>query len=178
MSTHHHMNSCLSLFMAMIFILAGSGAGAQTTSTGPSSLTETYQDWRVSCSGQDQARRCGFSQTLRQQNGQRVLTLELVPSKDGGLTGTLLLPFGIELSRGITLGLDEAAPGPALAVKTCLVAGCVVPFNISAAMAKGYRSSTKLKITTIASDSGNAVPFTLSLNGFAAAQDRATALLR
>lgn len=64
-------------FVAAITVATASTALAQNSSSGPSSLSETYQDWRVACSGEGQIRRCAFSQALRQQNGQRVLAIEL-----------------------------------------------------------------------------------------------------
>lgn len=170
------MKSCIRSIVVAVVALGTTAAVAQ--GAGPSALTETYQDWQVACSGQDQARRCAFSQTLRQQNGQRVLALELTPAKDGSLSGTLLLPFGLALDKGVTTALDEAAPGAPMAFKTCLPSGCVVPVTIAAAGVKGYRSAAKIKLNAIASDTGKMMSFSLSLNGFSPAHDRTMALLR
>ncbi|MCZ0735097.1 invasion associated locus B family protein [Phreatobacter sp. AB_2022a] len=158
--------------------LPASRAMAQEAAPGPSSLRETYQDWAVSCTGHGQARRCAFSQQQRRRDGRRVLAIELVPARDGTLSGTLLLPFGLALDRGVTIGLDQAAPGAPLPFKTCLATGCIVPVTFTAAMLRTFRGGTSLKLNTIASDAGQPVAFSLSLKGFGPALDRTLALLR
>lgn len=164
--------------IASLSLLSAGIAIAQDGPSGPSSLTETYQDWRVACTGQDKSRRCAFSQQLRQQDGRRVLAVEFIPARDGGLTGTMVLPFGLALDKGLTIGLDDAAPSPPLPFKTCLPAGCIVPITVSAAAAKGYRDGTTLKLNTVASDTGKPMAFSLSMKGFLAALNRTSALLR
>lgn len=44
---------------------------------GASSLNETYEDWRIACARQGNRKRCVLSQVQTQQNGQRVLAIEL-----------------------------------------------------------------------------------------------------
>ncbi|MBN9047563.1 MAG: invasion associated locus B family protein [Rhizobiales bacterium] len=44
---------------------------------GASSLQETYQDWQVACRIANGTRLCAISQQQTQQNGQRVLAIEL-----------------------------------------------------------------------------------------------------
>ena len=172
------MAGFLSLFVTVLAILvSGGGVSAQDTA-GPSSLTETYQDWQVACSGHSKQRRCAFSQQLRQQNGQRILAIELVPAKDGSVSGTMLLPFALELAKGVALGLDDAAAGAPLPFKTCLQAGCVVLVTLPAATVKAYRSGAALKLNMVASDSDKPIGFSLSLNGFGAAFDRTAILLQ
>ena len=166
------------MVLAALAVLSSGSAASAQDAPGPSSLRETYQDWAVSCAGQGQARRCAFSQQQRQSNGQRVLAIELVPARDGTLAGTLLLPFGLALDRGVTLGLDQAAPGAPLPFKTCLAAGCIVPVSFTAAMARTFRGGTGLKLNMIASDTGRPIAFSLSLKGFGPALDRTSALLR
>lgn len=158
--------------------LSGALAMAQGTPAGPSALRETYHDWTVSCAGQGQARRCAVSQQQRQRNGQRVLAVEFVPARDGALAGTLVLPFGLALDRGVALGLDQAAPGAPLPFRTCLASGCIVPITITAATLKAYREAASLKLNMIAGDTGQPVAFALSLKGLGPALDRTLALLR
>lgn len=166
------------LLVAPIVLLSGALAVAQGTPPAPSSLRETYEDWVVSCIGLGQTRRCAFSQEQRQRNGQHILAIELVPARDGTLAGTLLLPFGLALDRGVRLGLDQAAPGALLPFRTCVPAGCVVPVTVTAAMQRTYRGGTSLKLDMIANDTGQPVAFALSLKGFGPALDRTLALLR
>ncbi|WP_083222795.1 invasion associated locus B family protein [Ensifer sp. LC163] len=41
------------------------------------SIVETYRDWRVACVQQGTDKQCAMSQVQTQQNGQRVLAIEL-----------------------------------------------------------------------------------------------------
>lgn len=170
-------NPTRALLMALAAVSAIPAVLAQEIPT-PSSLTETYQDWRVACTRQDNTRQCAMSQQLRRPDGQRILTIEVTPAKDGSVTGRLLLPFGLALEKGVTLGPDDAAPGPAMAFKTCLPAGCIVPVAFAPAAVKAYRSGTVIKLNMSASDTGRAISFAVSLKGFGAAFDRTSALLR
>lgn len=45
---------------------------------------------------------CAISQTRAQQNGQRLLAIELNAPGGDGATGTLVLPFGLALDSGVT----------------------------------------------------------------------------
>lgn len=168
-------HALLALLPALLF---GATAMAQDSSPSPSALRETHQDWTVSCATQGQTRRCAFSQQQRQRNGRRILAVEFIPARDGALTGTLVLPFGLALDRGVTLGLDQAAPGAPLPFKTCLAAGCIVPITVTAAMGRSFRGGASLKLNMVASDTGQPIAFSLSLKGFGAALDRTVALLR
>ena len=169
-------NSAWGALIAGIAIGGAAVASAKDTGNGPSSLTETYEDWRVVCTQQNETRQCAFSQQQRQQNGRTVLAIELVPAKNGTLSGTLLLPFGLALDKGVALALDDAPPAAALPFKTCLPSGCIAPLTLSAATAKSYRTGTAIKLTMAASDTGKPVTLSISLKGFGPALDRTIAL--
>src|SRR5919108_1346454 len=80
---------------AALIALSVSAAAQDAGSTlpgGASSLQETYQDWSLACQGTPKAV-CAVSQQQTQQNGQRVLAIELRRGADGGVSGTLVLPF-------------------------------------------------------------------------------------
>ncbi len=66
---------------------------------GAGSLTETYQDWTVTCRIADKAKLCAMSQQQTRQDGQRVLTMEVRNSDNGAASGVLLLTFGSRLRR-------------------------------------------------------------------------------
>lgn len=142
---------------------------------GASSLQETYQDWQVSCQVIDNAKRCALSQQQVQQNGQRVLAVELQQTRDGKLNGSLILPFGLLLDQGVTLAIDDKSPGQPLRFRTCLPGGCLVPLSLEPAMLTNLRAGATLKIQATSAD-GPAIPLALSLKGFAAAADRLKAL--
>ncbi len=145
---------------------------------GASSLQETFQDWRVACQVVEAKKLCAISQQQMQQNGQRVLAIELQAGPDGGGRGSLILPFGLLLDAGVALRIDDASAPPPARFRTCLPGGCIVPLTLDAAIMRGMRAGAVLTITGKASDTGQDVVFSASLKGFAAAMDRLEALLK
>ncbi|QDC03101.1 invasion associated locus B family protein [Mesorhizobium sp. 8] len=141
---------------------------------GASSLQETYQDWSLSCQGTPKTV-CGISQQQMQQNGQRVLAIELRRSADGGLSGNLVLPFGLSLDAGAALQVDAAAPQKPVRFSTCLPAGCLVPLTFDAEEAAVLKNGTALKVNVQSSDAKQ-VTLSISLKGLAAAIARLEAL--
>lgn len=142
---------------------------------GASSLQETYQDWRVACRATDGTRHCSASQQA-QQDGQRVLVIELQTDPEGGVTGTLVLPFGLRLEAGVTLQVDDHPPLDPLRFRTCLPVGCIVPLSFEAETVQALRAGTRLKILAEASDSDDEVALAVSLKGLTASLDRTAAL--
>jgi hypothetical protein len=80
---------------------------APTLPGGATSLQEIYQDWRVACQVADNAKRCVLLQQQNQQNGQRVLAIELNAPVGNTVTGTLALPLGLALDAGVTFQIDD-----------------------------------------------------------------------
>lgn len=154
------------------------GDKPSTLPGGASSLTETFEDWTVSCASADAKTQCVVSQTQTQkQNGQRVLDIRLSPvQQDNAYHGNLTLPFGLEFSRGVTVQLDDGAIGKPFSFKTCLPAGCIVPMSFDKAIFDAMRKGTSLKLAAVSIDNQN-IPFAVSLKGFGAAFDRAGALV-
>jgi invasion protein IalB len=143
---------------------------------GASSLTETYQDWTVTCRIADEAKICAMSQQQTRQDGQRILTMEVRNSVNGAASGVLLLPFGLALDAGVKLQVKDGASLPPLPFSTCLPVGCVVPLKFDADTIAALRGGPSLSITARAHDSTQEVPLSLSLSGFAAALDRLNSL--
>lgn len=144
---------------------------------GASTLQETYQDWTVSCQSQKDATAC----TIRQQQsspqtGQRVLTAEL-RNAGGKVEGVLLMPFGLDLAKGASLKIDEAA-GPNLTFSTCLPQGCLAPIAFDAKQVSALKAGTNINVTTTALSPSQPVAFKISLKGFGAALDRIAALTK
>lgn len=144
---------------------------------GASSLSETYRDWRVACSQQSNEKRCALSQVQTQQNGQRVLAIELNAPTGNTVSGTLILPFGLALDSGVTFQIDEKPAMQPIRFRTCLPAGCLVNVTFDAPALVVLRAGVVLKIKTTA-DGGAAAPFSISLQGFGTALDRVAALAR
>lgn len=151
-------------------------APASTLPGGASSIQETFQDWRVACAQQEAAKRCAFSQQQSQQNGQIVLNIELVMESEKKASGNLVLPFGLALASGAALQIDDGKPDAALPFKTCLPFGCIVPLSFDAAKLAALRKGQALKINAVASADNKPVTLSVSLKGFAEAQDRVAVL--
>ncbi|QYM74492.1 invasion associated locus B family protein [Pseudochrobactrum sp. Wa41.01b-1] len=160
------------------FEVAQSQAGGTSTLPGgASSLNETYKDWRVACVQQGNAKRCVLSQVQAQQNGQRVLAIELNAPTANTVSGTLILPFGLALDAGVTFQIDEKPDMQPVRFRTCIPGGCLVNVSFDAAALVVLRAGAALKVKATA-DGGAAAPFSISLQGFGTALDRVAALSR
>lgn len=144
---------------------------------GASSLNETYKDWTVACVRHGTTKRCVLSQAQKQRNGRRVLAIELNAPAGNAVSGTLVLPFGLALDSGVTFQIDEKPAMQPVRFRTCLPTGCLVNVTFDAATLAALRAGAVLKARTIA-DGGAATPFSISLQGFGTALDRAAALAR
>ncbi len=145
---------------------------------GASTLQETYQDWTVSCQAQKDGTACVMRQDQKSaQTGQRVLTAELRSAGGGRVEGVILTPFGLDLAKGASLKIDEAA-GPSLAYSTCLPQGCLAPVSFDAKQAAALKAGSSLGLTAVALSPSQAVAFKISLKGFGAALDRMAALTK
>jgi invasion protein IalB len=160
-------------------ILYASTAGAgQTLPKGASSLQETHGDWRVACEQPNGQKRCTLSQQLVDTDSrQRILAIELTVPAVNQADGTLVLPFGLAIDKGITLQVDEAADGPTQRFRTCLPAGCVVTATFDAKTIGALRTGTTLTVKAVG-DNGQEISFRLSLKGFGSAFDRTAELVK
>lgn len=173
------LSSLRALGIVAMTFAAGMPAMAQTSGLpgGASSLNETYKDWRVACVQEGATKRCVLSQVQAQQNGQRVLAIELNAPNGNIVTGTLVLPFGLALDSGVTFQIDEKPAMPPVRFRTCLPAGCIVNVSFDTATIVALRAGAALKVKATA-DGGAAAPFSISLQGFGTALDRIGVLAR
>jgi invasion protein IalB len=167
-------------------ILSPAAASAQDASGlpgGASSLRETYDDWVVNCAVQAQGggniKLCTLSQEQTDSNShQRVLAIEIKPEKENeGVSGTLMLPFGLALDQGATFQIDDSPAGPTQKFRTCIPAGCLVSVSFDAQMLAVLRKGAQLKVKAVV-DGGKDTLFTISLKGFPNAFDRTAALAK
>ena len=170
------LTAVLFLGLSLVPVKAEDKEATATLPGGASALQENYGDWSVLCRIIDNARLCALSQQQMQQNGQRVLAIEIREGKAGVLEATLILPFGLLLDAGITLAVDDDKAGVALRFSTCLPAGCLVPATFDAAMLERLRTGKVLKLVASGAN-GQSTPLSLSLEGFAAASDRLKELM-
>lgn len=165
------------IFTCVFLIATGLGMGIAAAEEkaelpgGASSLRETYQDWTVSCQIVSNTKLCGLSQEQQQQNGQRVLAIELQSNAENGASGVAVMPFGLKLNEGVKLQIDEQAEIPAIAFSTCLPAGCILPVSLDAKQIASARAGQALKLKAASVD-GREMTFSVSLKGFSAALDR------
>lgn len=147
---------------------------------GASTLREVHGDWTVACAvqasqGGGKAKHCALSQQqISQQTRQRALAIELTPEIEGA-KGTLVLPFGLNLTSGIVYRLDDGQAGAVLSFRTCLPAGCIV--DLAFDTVASLRAGNQLKIITTA-DGGQEITFSISLTGFSSAYDRVAELMQ
>ena len=145
---------------------------------GATSLQELHGDWRVACVQQDSKKVCALSQQqTNKDTGQLLLAIELQAVSADRVEGTLILPFGLALERPITFEMNGAPTASVLRVRTCLPVGCLVSLSLDPATITAMRKGTSLTIRATADD-GQGALFTISLNGFAGALDRVSALGR
>jgi invasion protein IalB len=151
-------------------------ASAQQASlpNGASALQESYQDWQLSCTVQDNGSACALLQDQTQQNGQRLLAVE-IGMQGNGAVATLLLPFGILFDSGVTPQIDDQPPMGALRFRTCLPTGCIVVLPIDQVTLDRLRAGTSLKLGVMTA-ANTPLTFQVSLNGLTAALNRLKAV--
>lgn len=163
---------------AFIFSLLSQATAQQQLAAlpgGASSLREAYQDWSVSCSVREDTKSCSLSQDQVQQNGQRLLGVEVQRRADGSATATLLLPFGILLDPGVTPQIDDQPPLPPLRFRTCVPTGCIAMFSIDPPTLGKLREGSALKLNVMTA-AETRLTFPVSLRGLTVALDRMAAL--
>lgn len=142
---------------------------------GASTVQETYQDWRLTCNMRDKTPACTISQDQTQQNGQRLLAVEVQMRPDGSAIATFLLPFGIVLDSGVTPNVDDQPPLKPVRFRTCLPTGCIALILIDSPTLTKLRAGSRLNLKVTA-DPDKALSFQVSLHGLSAALDRVAVL--
>ena len=157
---------------------APAGEQTQTLPGGASQLQETHADWRVVCTQQTAQKACLLSQQQTDTNTrQLVLGIELKATASNTAEGTLVLPFGLAVTRPVTLQIDEAGAPQSLPFRTCVPVGCLVPLNFDASMVAALRRGTAMSVKVIG-DGGQEVALQISLKGFSSAFDRTADLTK
>lgn len=159
----------------IMFMLASTAFAQSALQNGASTVQEIYQDWRLTCNMRDKAPTCAISQDQTQQNGQRLLAVEIQMRADGSAIATLLLPFGIVLGSGITPNVDDQPPLKPVGFRTCLPTGCIAQLPIDSATLVKLRAGSRLNLKVIG-DPDKALSFQVSLHGLSAALDRVALL--
>ncbi|WP_158243154.1 invasion associated locus B family protein [Acidimangrovimonas sediminis] len=148
---------------------------------GANALNETHGDWNVACrvttKDDKQVKSCAMSQQQVNKQKQRALEISLVAQQDGSAKGVIVLPFGLAVTKPVSLDLDDAALGKPMAFSTCVPVGCLVPLDLDAGMVKKIGKGKKLTISAT-STSGQDIKLDMPLGGFTSAFDRVAELLK
>ena len=130
------------------------------------------------CAQREGKKVCALTQQqLDKDSRQRVVAIEVNSITPEKAEGTMVLPFGLAVSREVTLQIDGAALGAPLHFRTCIAAGCLVALSFDTQSVATLKKGTALAVN-VTSDSGQPISFALSLKGFANAFDRTAALVR
>lgn len=144
---------------------------------GATSLQESFYDWTVSCGLPGGRRVCLLSQIQAdQQSKQRALAIEVGSVDAKSISGLMALPFGLELSQGATLQIDDATFLPPLQFQTCLPTGCVAQFKFEGETLAKLRTGKEMKINVQTFEGGRPLVMTVSLKGFVSGLARLQAL--
>jgi invasion protein IalB len=171
--------------LALMLAATATSALAQAASFpgGASSLRETYEDWTVNCVvQQDQDKHsvkiCVISQEqIDDRTKQHVLAIQLWPgTAKEPAKSTVVLPFGLNVQKDITLQFDDGAVAATRRINTCEPIGCLLDVPVDSAMLAALGRSKALKIGAAANDGGQQVNFGISLKGFSKAYARASEL--
>ena len=106
-----------------------------------------------------------------------MLAIEFNAPSGNTVSGTLVLPFGLALDSGVVFQVDEKPAMQPIRFRTYMPHGCLVAVTFDGSTMAALRAGAALKLKAIA-ENGTAVPFSISLQGFATALDRAAALSR
>lgn len=137
-----------------------------------------FGDWEVICAPGDKPARCSAIQrqstkTVAGSALQRVIAMELMVVPEGAV-GTLLTPFGVDLSKGVSLKLGKV--GPPLPFRTCLPTGCVVTLQFGPEAVQSLRSESVLNVSLSTIGNERRIDLPISLTGLAQALDEAKKL--
>ena len=164
--------------LALLLATPVAAQGTVSLPGGATALTEQHGDWSVRCQVQPEAQRIGcvmVQEQLQSETRQRLLSVEFVPTGDA-VAGNLVLPFGLDLQRGVVLQVDENPPLPALPFRTCLPQGCVVQLALGPEALPVFSAGAQLGIATV-SYAGAETAFAVSLSGFTGALTRMRELM-
>ncbi|OOZ37016.1 invasion associated locus B family protein [Solemya elarraichensis gill symbiont] len=147
---------------------------------GEVTVNEGHGDWRVTCQTvkreQAETTQCVMSQIQKRKDSERVLLeVRVVPTAGGKIAGRIRMPLGVSLKDGVTLRIDDTEPFAALAYRTCLPSGCMVPFQFDSDIVKKLKDGGNLKLSLV-SVNNKKFGFAVSLKGFTAAYDRVKGL--
>lgn len=143
-----------------------------TLPNGANVLKETYGDWGIECRVAEAAKTCVVGQIHYDQQDRIVFSIEILQSDKGEYKIVMIMPFGLNLTNGIRLTLDDQAGEQRGSFATCLASGCLVAIDFSDSGVATIKTAKILKVQAIAFGSNQNTTFNVSLKGFTAAIER------
>ncbi|MEP1206664.1 MAG: invasion associated locus B family protein [Rhizobiaceae bacterium] len=185
----------------LLGVVSASASSAQTnaapTQSNPTSLSEVYADWTVSCrkaqtSTDDELTNCQMSQELRDKKSGQLILAFVLPAKpvNDGFNAVIVAPFGLNLEKGINLGVADSvddndkplvgtgSPNSQAPFHTCLPAGCVARFKFDDVMFNALRKGMQAQLRMLSAESEKPIRMNVSLKGFTAAERRLRSLAK
>lgn len=152
--------------------------GSATLPNGASSLTETYGLWTVNCAVQNGEKACALLRQEVNNQNQPVISMNVSTNNNGDVSGVLVVPFGILVSKPVKLQVDDTKVVIETNVRTCMPVGCIVPVAFDKTSIAGLRSGKQLNVKATSAGNGEQVLDNLfvQLDGFGSALDRLGAL--
>ncbi|WP_297322455.1 invasion associated locus B family protein [uncultured Bartonella sp.] len=156
----------------------GAKPNAAVLPNGASSLTETYGLWTVNCAVQNGEKACALVRQEVNNQNQPVISMNVSSNNDDTVSGVLVVPFGILVTKPIHLKVDDTKAVIQTSVRTCMPAGCIVPIAFDRNAIASLRSGKQLNIQATSAGNNEQVLDNLfvQLDGFGSALDRLTAL--
>lgn len=178
------ITSAAVIFAALTFVTPQSYAQDAKTDKpvvtlpgGATTLQETFDNWVVTCGIADNKKLCVATQQQAQQNGQRVLAVEVKPQASN-TRFDVVLPFGLLVSEGITYQIGDKGTVSVVKIKTCFPGGCIATFNLEREELNALRTAPNMIIKGKVENNPDGVTFTIPTLGFSAAYDRLTQLMK
>ncbi|WP_435656357.1 invasion associated locus B family protein [Brucella pituitosa] len=131
-------------------------------------ISEKYGNWTFECRRYSEGPRCSISQKVDIQLGIEILQ----PDTKNTNKALLLLPFGLAVSEGITLLIDNKPADHRIPFSTCASEGCIVPMVVADESMDQFLAGTQLKIVSFDAISLKRKEFSIPLNGIIKAYHR------
>lgn len=153
--------------LSALLLISSSAFAADTPDR--RTTTDAFEDWVINCVEQGKDKACEMKQSLLNSNKQLVAILSLAKKADGKMLFQLALPHLLDLTKPVSLTVDENRLA-AYPYNFCNKTACFVIVADTTAMLKTFRkgSAGKIQAVTI---TGEPIALGFSLKGFSAAID-------
>lgn len=136
--------------------------------------TEMFQEWELRNVDKGNGRKIWMVRFERSQKQFLLakVAVELNWIEDDRMFGVLVLPFGLNISEGVRLQLDDGPFTEKLPYAAHGPAGGIIKLDLGSQGLKELRQASKLNILTQPAAGKRKLLFSIPLDGFVAASDR------